>query len=367
MMQQKYYLINIKKKEVNIKKIKVQGGSNKMKINFEKKGINFEVIIERNVDRIAKNIFAKGIKAKINSVWKHTKTGWLYEIRYQKEFGKKIFDTNKNTIYLVHDSGEKAYREIKRLEQEIIKEKTEKAQNLEPIGYEYIMGCDAASTYRFIFAEKIDYDLIEMYQKKNAELCEAIKKLDFEKYANFEKTVELESTMMSYGGWQFYGKAFEMILADAEKEIIKTKEKTDREWEEKLKKNREEKEEIRKNEIRFIDHTQLLSSANFQMIHSIAGKKTKEKISIYNTMHTRNIPNANTTYTISNLLREKGFKWNAAEKKWEIENTEENEKVAIEILKKHDTKMFPREAGLQQCWECGQWRKHLDANGYCGC
>lgn len=167
----------------------------------------------------------------------------------------------------------------------------------------------------------------------------------------------------------FVGLKAEVERIEAEKEVKERETKT--KAEEKRKVNQEAKEKAFQEEILFFG-TEFLASVNFRLLHSLGAQITRDnKIQIFTHGNSRFMKdkNPNTTFTIKDTLKGKGFRWNGENKAWEIDNTEDNQKLVIEHLKKYDTKADPHELGLQQCWECGTWhyQRELDSSGYCGC
>jgi hypothetical protein len=116
-----------------------------------------------------------------------------------------------------------------------------------------------------------------------------------------------------------------------------------------------------------------LSRVGGSLLHSLGAhvSESKSRISVYTTGMVRFMKkqNPNTTYTLKNILKEKGFKWDKEREEWCIEYSEKNTQLTIDILKQYDTKANPAELGLMRCWECGSWKwpNELDSDGYCGC
>lgn len=122
-----------------------------------------------------------------------------------------------------------------------------------------------------------------------------------------------------------------------------------------------------KEEELMIYGTEILSCNTNLLLHSLAIHCTEENIELYTTAYAKEIPDANTSYSIKEELKKQGFRFNGENKHWDLTYNEENLNKAVEILKKYDTKADPAELGLQRCWECGCYRKNLDSSGYCGC
>jgi len=154
-------------------------------------------------------------------------------------------------------------------------------------------------------------------------------------------------------------------LADAEKAKVEADKEAKRL--EKAEKEKQEKIEVEQNELMLWNAGVIYSQAGNKMLHSLAASFSENIIEIYTTTYSKDIPNANTTYSIKEELKKAGFKFNATSKNWEIENTEARANTVIEILKKYDTKVWPHTVGMQRCWECGTYSTKLDADGYCGC
>lgn len=113
--------------------------------------------------------------------------------------------------------------------------------------------------------------------------------------------------------------------------------------------------------------TEILSCNTNLLLHSLAIQCNEKTINLYTTFYAQDIPGANTSYSIKEVLKKEGFKFSGEKKEWYLPYSEENLQKAIEILKKYDTKADPAKLGMGRCWECGCYRKRLDAYGYCGC
>lgn len=267
-------------------------------------------------------------------------------------------------------------------------------KTLKIVGFEYRIGCDCPSTYKFIYNicdnENIDYELkskaIEKFWDKKFKNLNFINNYtvdDFNKFLriNYQEIIDtekikIEATLYCYGGYLFSENGalqiekilIEKLIEDNQKLIENLKQKE-------IAKAKAEAEikDAYENEIIF-SGTELLSKVGHRLIHSIAARITQNnKIQIYTHGQSKNITNPTTTFNIKDELKSKNFNWNQQEKVWEIENTEDNQKLVIEILKKYDTKAEPEKNGLVKCWECGCWVKpskngSWDLSGYyCGC
>lgn len=169
---------------------------------------------------------------------------------------------------------------------------------------------------------------------------------------------------------------YEIIEADTlEKKKIKT-EKAEKIAAEKTEKDRIKKEQeanerknAEENELFIFDAGLIYSSVSNLMLHSLGARFSQEEgtIQIYTTGYAKDIPNANTSYSIKDTLKSQGFTFNAESKNWVIDLNEANGQKTVELLKKYDTKVYPHSIGMQRCWECGSYSKKLDSDGYCGC
>lgn len=134
-------------------------------------------------------------------------------------------------------------------------------------------------------------------------------------------------------------------------------------------KEAEERKNAEENELFVFDAGVIYSSVGNLMLHSLGASFSEKdgKIQIYTTSYANSIPKANTTYSIKETLKSEGFSFDAESKNWVIPLNEANGLKVIELLKKYDSKVWPNSIGMQQCWECGSYSKHLDSDGYCGC
>lgn len=108
------------------------------------------------------------------------------------------------------------------------------------------------------------------------------------------------------------------------------------------------------------------------LLHSMGAvvSENENEISVFTRSDAKVIPGANTTYTIRNVLKAAGFRWNPQRSQWMTPYSPEMAEKAVDILRKYDSKANPDGINLVQCWECGRWHapsESVDASGYCGC
>jgi len=133
-----------------------------------------------------------------------------------------------------------------------------------------------------------------------------------------------------------------------------------------IEKEQAEIEQAKKEEL-MIYGEEILSCNTNKLLHSLAIHYNDKIIKLYTTAYAKKIPEANTSYTIKEILKKEGFKFNGKDKNWLLPYNKENLNKAIEILRKYDSKEEPRKIGLHRCWECGCYSSRLDSDGYCGC
>jgi len=295
------------------------------------------------------------------------------------EVPKKITEVK---IALQNDSVriyEKLKEKMEKEEQRIRENKKKLAKTVQPILFTYIIGCDTSDTIQFSFPKLSEFENDSIINYRNdkdlLEACVELIRTDDNntKYPGKKQ----EARLYSYGGYEVEGESLISLLKDAQKKVQEMQK--EREEQARRKKEREEqktkakKEKLQNaydNEL-MIFGTELLSSTNYLLIHSLAIKFDAEKIEIYDTRYKRYM-NTKGTYGIKDILKKNGFVWNNDKGNWNIEYSDTNLELATNILKEHDVKGLPFDYDLVQCWECGTYYKMSemseDVGGYyCGC
>lgn len=131
----------------------------------------------------------------------------------------------------------------------------------------------------------------------------------------------------------------------------------------------QQRAQVEQNELFVWDADQIYSSAGNQLLHSLGARFSQKDnyISIYTTGYSRDIPQANTTYSLRSELAAAGLTFDQATKEWRLPYSDENAQKVLALLTKYDTKAWPTDLGMGRCWECGRYSRRLDRDGYCGC
>ena len=144
---------------------------------------------------------------------------------------------------------------------------------------------------------------------------------------------------------------------------------------EKQQKENAERAEVEANELMIFADMVTYGNAGNKMLHSI-GCNVGDTITVYSTRYEYDMKRENkpytSTYHAKGELSAAGFTWDANDKQWTAPYTDERWQITIEILKKYDTKYWPADLKMGQCWECGTYHPYYklrDDGGmpYCGC
>ncbi len=131
----------------------------------------------------------------------------------------------------------------------------------------------------------------------------------------------------------------------------------------------ERRQQVAQQELFVWDADQIYSSAGNELLHSLGAIFSKEDqyIALYTTGYSRDIPNANTTYSLRDKLAQAGLTFDKESKQWRLPYSDEAATTVLALLKQYDSKAWPADLGMARCWECGRYSSRLDSDGYCGC
>jgi len=205
-------------------------------IRFEKKGFEFEISI--NETNCTANITHANITAQVYTLNSKRHGCWIYIVTDSKIISK-LSSGNHYDLQIGHESAEKVHNLLQKLQQEKKEELLKKAKTLKIVGLEYTIGCDAANDYSFIYNDNSDPKIVSERRALDSQLLEEIKKLNLSELGENWGAEELESTMMTYGGYIFNQEQIQIILEMVHKNNQKEKN-------EKIKAENNQKEKISK-------------------------------------------------------------------------------------------------------------------------
>jgi hypothetical protein len=289
--------------------------------------------------------------------------GWIYVLDNQF-INEKLINYNKHGAVKVPDYNVQEIEEIKTEFKNLfnieIEKEIESLEDTNEITLSWMTtGYGSAASLKH---KKLSFEASKKFED-NVKFIKESKLIDFvntDPFADYGLTLEAKLTYK-----EFKNLMKQVDLLRSEKQRIDDETKLQKQ---------QEQQKIEEEELLIWDAGIIYASAGNKMLHSMGAKLSEKenKITVYTTNSAKKIPNAVTTYSIKEELKNQGFKFNADTKNWEIEMSDEGARKTLDILKKHDTKIWPSKLGMVKCWECGTYFSpkkgdHDGSDYYCGC